>query len=104
MRRVVVESPYAGDAEGNGRYLDAALLDCYCRGEAPIASHAIGPRCLDDADAGQRSVGMRAGWEWINVADALVVYIDRGVSTGMDGAIAVARSAGVPIEYRSIRQ
>ena len=40
-RRVIVESPYAGDIETNVAYARAALRDCLSRGEAPIASHLL---------------------------------------------------------------
>lgn len=54
MRRVIVESPYAGDIERNMRYLRACLADCLRRGEAPFASHAIytQPGVLDDSELG----------------------------------------------------
>src|SRR5690606_21487830 len=40
-RRVIVESPYAGDVETHVAYARAALRDCLSRGEAPIASHLL---------------------------------------------------------------
>lgn len=33
MRRVIVESPYAGDIEKNVTYARAAIRDCLSRGE-----------------------------------------------------------------------
>ena len=41
MRRVIVESPYAGDVERNIAYVRAAMRDCLMRGEAPLASHLL---------------------------------------------------------------
>lgn len=41
MRRVVLESPFAGDVERNVRYAKACIRDCLSRGEAPIASHLL---------------------------------------------------------------
>lgn len=51
MRRVIIESPYAGNVEANATYLRRCLRDSLLRGEAPFASHAIYtlPGVLDDA-------------------------------------------------------
>lgn len=85
MRRVIVESPFAGDVERNTRYLRACLADCLARGEAPFASHAIytQPGVLDDNDPAQREIGIAAGFAWRDLADATVVYTDLGISNGM---------------------
>lgn len=104
MRRVVVESPFAGDVEANIAYARAAVRDSVLRGEAPIASHLLftQPGILDDNVPSERQLGIDAGLAWLSVADASVVYTDRGVSAGMEYGIAAAREAGVPVEYRSI--
>ena len=102
MRRVVICSPWRGDTELNRRYLDACLRDSYARGEAPFASHAIGPRVLDDDDVVHRMQGMRAGRAWIVAADAVAVYIDLGSSEGMRDEIRYAKVRRIPIEYRRI--
>lgn len=105
MRRVIVESPYAGDVEGNVEYARAALKDCLMRGEAPLASHLLYTQkgVLDDEDPKERRLGMEAGFEWTRFADAVVVYVDRGESHGMRLGIARGERLGLPIEYRSIR-
>lgn len=36
MRRVILESPYAGDVEANIAYARRCIADCLRRGEAPI--------------------------------------------------------------------
>ena len=41
MRRVILESPYAGNVEENVAYARAAVRDSLLRGEAPIASHLL---------------------------------------------------------------
>jgi hypothetical protein len=102
MRRVVLESPLAGNVERNVAYAKAALLDSLKRGEAPIASHLLYTQVLDDNNLVERQRGMEAGRSWIAVAEAMVVYQDHGVSLGMNRAIQVAEQAGVPIEYRRI--
>lgn len=108
MKRVVVESPYSADTpEGiaeNVEYARACVRDCIRRGEAPIASHLLltQPGILDDAVPEERETGMAAGWAWIEVADAVVVYVDRGVSDGMMRGVDVAREAGIPVEERRV--
>lgn len=102
MRRVVIESPLAGDVATNLRYLEACLRDCLLRNEAPFASHAIYVGPLDDGDPNERDLGIRAGFAWRDVADVTVVYIDRGISKGMELGIADAGMKRRPIEYRQL--
>jgi len=104
MRLVIVESPYAGDVDANLAYLRAALRDCLQRGEAPFASHGLytQPGVLDDLIPDERQHGIDAGFAWRTASDATVVYIDRGVSAGMQYGIDHAVGAGQPVEYRSL--
>lgn len=104
FRRVVLESPYSGTIAGNISYARACLSDALARGEAPIASHLLYTQVLDDLDPEQRAQGMGAGRAWINVAEALAVYTDRGISNGMRIAINLAEALGKPIEYRTLAQ
>ena len=103
MRLVILESPYAGDIARNVEYARACVADCLRRGEAPIASHLLytQPGILDDSIPGDRELGMAAGWAWMRVAEAVVVYTDLGTSDGMRRGIAMAGLAGIPVEYRS---
>jgi hypothetical protein len=82
MRRVIVESPYAGDTETNIRYAQDALLDSLQRGEAPFASHLLYTQVLADKGAA-RDLGIKAGVVWGLVANAAVFYTDLGWSPGM---------------------
>lgn len=104
MRRVVIESPFAGGVELNLRYLRACMADCFKRGEAPFASHAIytQPGVLDDTKPEERKLGMYAGFLWGDLAEATVVYTDLGISPGMALGIARAEGAGRKIEYREL--
>ena len=103
-RRVILESPYAGDVETNLRYARAAMRDCLLRGEAPYASHLLytQPGVLDDDDPGERQQGIDAGLAWGDAADAAVVYTDLGISAGMKYGIARHREAGRAIEFRTL--
>lgn len=104
MRLVIIESPYAGDIEANVEYARRCVRDSLERGEAPIASHLIytQPGILRDDVPEERQWGIDAGLAWRKVADATVVYIDCGITKGMQFGIAKAISAGVPVEYRSL--
>lgn len=88
MRRVIVESPYAGNISLNLRYLRACLRDCLKRSEAPFASHAIytQPGVLNDHDSEERKLGIEAGFAWWAMADAVIFYIDLGESREMKAA------------------
>lgn len=104
MRLVIIESPYAGHVTANVAYAKRCLLDCLARGEAPIASHLLftQSQLLDDRKPEDRQLGMEAGWAWMRVADALVVYTDNGVSSGMQRGILRASEYGLMVEHRTI--
>lgn len=102
MRLVIVESPFAGDVEANVEYARRAVKDSLSRGEAPIASHLLytQPGILDDDIPAERDQGINAGLAWRSVAQASVVYCDRGISRGMSYGIEAAEAAGIPVEFR----
>ena len=102
MRTVVIESPLAGDYVKNTIYAQLAMLDCLQRDEAPFASHLLYPIVLDDTDAEERKLGMRAGFNLGDRLDVVAVYTDLGISKGMEAGIARAQKRGAPIEYRTI--
>ena len=103
MRLVVIESPYAGDIETNVEYAKCCVLDCLDRGEAPLASHLLYTQVLDDKNVDQRELGLLAGWMWMDAANLVAVYIDRGISPGMKRGIGYAFHVGTPVEFRSLR-
>jgi len=104
MRRVIIETPYAGDIERNLRYLRACLRDSLLRGEAPFASHGLYTQegVLRDHDVSERMHGIEAGFAWREVAQATVVYEDLGISTGMKYGIEDSEKKGVPVEFRRL--
>lgn len=102
MKRVVIESPYAGDVERNLRYARACLLDSLRRGEAPIASHLLYTQVLDDTVPEERALGIGAGLIWGKQADAAIFYVDLGWSPGMREAWQFAVENGIPLEERRI--
>lgn len=102
IRKVILESPYAGGINRNVLYARMALKDSLKRGEAPIASHLLYPQVLDDDIPEERKLGIDSGHAWLEVAEAMVVYEDLGLSSGMKLGIVRAIKAGLKIEYRKI--
>lgn len=102
MRRVIVESPFAGDVDKNIAYARAAMRDCLLRGEAPYASHLLYTQAgvLNDNVPQERSLGIEAGLEWGKAAEASVVYADLDMSSGMKFGIVRAKSQGRPVVKR----
>lgn len=105
MRRVILESPYAGDIAANEDYARECVRDSLLRGEAPLASHLLYTQAgiLDDTIPNERAHGINAGHAWLHLADAVVIYTDRGISGGMEAGIRTAEFNGIPVERRSIR-
>jgi hypothetical protein len=116
VRRTIIESPYAGNSRWrvvaffqrtqNRRYARAAVRDSLMRGEAPIASQLLytQPGILRDEIEGERQQGIDAGLAWRGVAEASVVYTDRGISKGMALGIEAAKASGIPVEYRTLKR
>lgn len=109
-RVVVVETRVrAKDSEEAGRfraYTLAAARDAIQRGESPYLEHLFLPEVLaapvDDSDPALRSVGIHCHLSWIDRADAVVIYEDHGISSGMRYAIDRAIAIGVDVEYRKL--
>lgn len=89
MKRVVIESPYAGDVEANIAYAKLCVKDCLARGEAPYASHLFFTQygILNDDVPEERKLGIEAGFAWRDQAQIIAFYLDRGVSRGMIEAL-----------------
>jgi len=106
MRRVILESPYAGDVDQNTDYARACMHDCLMRGEAPFASHLLytQPGVLRDKNNDERMLGIEAGLAWGRVAEATVVYIDHGISAGMRQGMDRAEMEGRPVERRRLEK
>ena len=104
MKRVIIESPYAGNIKRNLEYARACVKDSLLRGEAPIASHLLYTQegILNDSISEERRLGIDAGLAWTEVAEAHIFYIDHGYSRGMEQARKIAEENNIPIEERTI--
>lgn len=110
MRRVIIESPFAGDVKTNKLYLKACIRDCLRRGESPYASHRMLTDALDDGDPEERAIGIEAGYAWwpsnrerLDQDREIVFYVDLAVSPGMLKAYdEYARRFGTAPEMRRL--
>ena len=104
FRRVVLESPYRATetftTEQHRVYLDHCIKDCRTKWESPYASHW--GLVDEDDDELARSIGIRAGWTWGDMAEACVAYTDLGVSQGMSESIDHYMALGKPVEWRKL--
>ena len=104
MKKVIIESPYAGNIEQKIKYARACLKDSLNRNEASLASHLLYTQegVLDDTVESERMQGINAGLAWIEFADIHVFYIDYGMSKGMEYARRFSMGSGVKVEYRKL--
>lgn len=87
MKRVVIESPYAGNTDVNEIYGELCMHDCLVNhNETPYASHLLYTRkyVLRDDHPEERKLGIDAGFYWRKVAEQTNFYIDLGVTEGME--------------------
>lgn len=104
MRPVVLESPYAGQINRNTAYARACVAHAISQGDAPFASHLLytQPGVLADLKPDERNLGIECGFAWGDRAEAAVVYIDLGISSGMKLDIERYKARGLPVEERSL--
>lgn len=100
MKRIMLESPYAGYTEANVIYARRCVLHALSLGESSIAPHLYYPQVLNDLIEDERMLGIKAGLAWLSVVDKSCFYMDRGFSRGMQHAFVAAFKADVPIYAR----
>lgn len=106
MKRVIIESPYAGDIQSNLNYARRAMSHSIHMGEAPLASHLLytQPGILRDEIPDERRLGIECGYTWWRQAELIAFYEDLGWSPGMDAAMTRALMVGIPYEIRSVHK
>ena len=105
MKRVVIESPYAGDIPVNEIYGELCMHDCLVNhNETPYASHLLYTRrfVLRDDRPEERKLGIDAGFYWREVAEKTVFYIDLGVTDGMKLGMNDCLEKGKEFEVRKL--
>lgn len=107
-RCVLLESPYRANTqeeiEQNVSFAQDCLRDSLLRGESPMASHLLYTQALDDNVDQERKIGIEAGIRWQSVVDYVVVYVNRGISSGMRQSIEAARARHMPVVYRNLNK
>lgn len=105
MKPVLIVSPYAGETDANIAYAKQCLSDSINHGEAPFASHLLYPLVLDDNRTIERGLGLRMELCWLESARPhVVVYTDRGLSSGMEQTISHAAQLGLTVEFRKLNE
>jgi len=105
MKRVIVESPYAGHVPVNEIYGELCMHDCLVNhNEAPYASHLLYTRTwvLRDEVPEDRKLGIEAGFYWREVAEQTNFYVDFGITPGMDLGIKDCDEKNNPYEIRTL--
>lgn len=108
VRLILLESPYAAPTpegiQANVHYARLCMRHALSLGEAPFASHLLytQPGILRDEDPAERAWGIEAGLLWGRRAEATVLYVDRGLSSGMKLGIERARKEKRPVEQRNL--
>ena len=105
MKRVIIESPYAGNIPVNEIYGELCMNDCLVNhNESPYASHLLYTRTwvLRDDRPEERKLGIEAGFCWRDVAEQSNFYVDLGVTDGMKLGIEDCEKKGKPFQIRTL--
>lgn len=110
LKRVIVETPYKAKTKiglkRNLEFAQACAHDCLVNHqESPFLSHLLytQPGILDDNIPEERQLGINAGLTWGDVAEATIVYLDRGISTGMLYGVKNAQTNHRPVICRNLK-
>jgi len=105
MKRVIIESPYAGKIPVNEIYGELCMHDCLVNhNESPYASHLLYTRTfvLRDDHPEERKLGIEAGFYWRDVAEQSNFYVDLGVTDGMKLGIEDCEKKSKPYQVRTL--
>jgi len=105
MKRVIIESPYAGKIPVNEMYGELCMHDCLVNhNESPYASHLLYTRTfvLRDDHPEERKLGIEAGFYWREVAEQSNFYVDLGMTDGMKLGIDDCEKKGKPYKIRRL--
>lgn len=101
-KRIMIESPLAGDTANNVAYAKYCMADAFKnRGEAPMAFHLLYTQSLCDDNGAERKLGIDNSFVWHEVAEKKVFCIDYGFSQGMLLGYLDSIKKGIEVEFRS---
>ncbi len=109
MKKTLVnlESPYAGDIERNTLYARFCMRDSIVNhNEAPFASHLLytQPFILHEDIPEERELGISTGLEFTKATEKTVMYVDLGITKGMEQAMYNAERNGIIVEKRKLNK
>lgn len=100
---IIFESPFAGDINENTEYASRCIRELLMyHNKAPMASHLIYTRFLNDFDAKERQLGIDSGLLFGQHASETIIAVDRGLSKGMEYGIINAINAGRKLTFFSL--
>jgi len=108
VRRILVETPAVTATTvvpgRNVTYARRAMRDALERGEAPLMPDVLYllSGVVDEDVPTDRALGLLAGYTWAAHAEAVVVYMDYGISPAVAEAVDNAKALGLEVEYRLI--
>lgn len=99
---VVIESQYKGDVARNVAFCEAVCRWAVLQGFAPIASHLLYTRFLDDNVPDERAAGIDCGLAWAKHAQEAWFCLRPGdfISEGMNLALHRHRAEQRVIRFR----
>ena len=107
-RLVLLELPYESktkeELEKYIEYAESCIDDCFERGESPFNYHLFHPPeiILRNNESKERKLRIEADLAWMELADAIVVYTDLGITKGMKRGIERAKEIDKIIEHRQL--
>ena len=107
LRPVILESPYRGKNTAgmarNIRYTKLCCREAFLRyAKVPFASHLLYPQMLDEFTVVERRLGIQGNFIWTDFCQSVVVYIDLGMSPGMQLAVDNATAKKKEIIFRNL--
>jgi hypothetical protein len=96
MRRVILEVPYTGWSWHHLAYAQSCMDDCLAHRDAPMVGHLLYPPRFGPS-------AMDAALAWESTCQALVLYLDLGMTHNMRQAIVRAVECQRPVELRVLQ-
>jgi len=103
FKRIILESPFAGDVNNNVHYAKALIHKLAHQGYAPSASHLLYTQCLNDTLQFDRDLGINKGLDYAHNKDS-IIGIDRGFSTGMKYGVQRAINEGRSYRFETLSE
>lgn len=107
MKRITIESPYAGDVVANERFAKAVCAYAVHEGHAPYASHLFFTQFLNDLVPADRKTGIESGFEWGRNGNEVWFCLEEGrhetLSMGMVKGLAHYKEYDLPCLLKIFR-